>query len=107
MYKINNKLIGEFMVPNWELLKKDNYDGEIKNNLWTAVCLCSEHYLELGYHKSWNKLMTVILKICEEKHWSINATLEWLSESQERDGLYIIEDVYKAVIEYITKNKTK
>jgi len=24
-----NKLIAEFMVPNWELLKGDNYDGSI------------------------------------------------------------------------------
>ena len=57
--------------------------------------------LDTAYHNSWNWLMPVVSKISDEKHWSLNATLEWLSENQDRDGLYSIEDVYQAVVEYI------
>ena len=55
------------------------------------------------YHKSWEWLMPVVEKISDIKSWSINATLEWLSESQDRDGLYTKEDVYESVVEFINQ----
>ena len=45
--------------------------------------------------------MPVVEKISDIKSWSINATLEWLSDSQDRDGLYTKEDVYESVVEFI------
>ena len=54
-----------------------------------------------NYHASWDWLMPVVEKISDIKSWSINATLEWLSDSQDRDGLYTKEDVYESVVEFI------
>jgi hypothetical protein len=59
----NNKLIGEFMCPNWELLKKGDYEEELKGNFFIAVCLCSKDYTSLKFHKSWDWLMKVVDKI--------------------------------------------
>jgi hypothetical protein len=59
-----NKLIAEFMVPNWELLKGDNYDGGINGiDLFTAASLCAEDYENFHYHKSFDSLFRVIEKI--------------------------------------------
>lgn len=55
----------------------------------------------LLFHSSWDRLMPLVKKISDIKSWSINATLEWLSESQDRDGLYDIEDVFNSVVEFI------
>ena len=35
------------------------------------------------YHQSWDWLMPVVKKISDVKGWSLNSTLEWLSESQD------------------------
>tara|TARA_R100001086_G_scaffold131067_1_gene68029 strand:+ start:37 stop:327 length:291 start_codon:yes stop_codon:yes gene_type:complete len=88
----NNKLIAEFMgiTPNeagvYHISKYKAYD-----------------VLHLSYHKSWDWLMPVVEKISDIKSWSLNATLEWLSESQDMDGLYTKEDVYEAVVEFINQ----
>jgi len=59
-----NKLIAQFMVPNWELLKGDNYDGSINGiDLFTAAALCAEDYDNFKYHSSFNSLFRVIEKI--------------------------------------------
>jgi len=59
-----NKLIAQFMVPNWELLKGDNYDGGINGiDLFTAASLCAEDYENFHYHKSFDSLFRVIEKI--------------------------------------------
>jgi hypothetical protein len=59
-----NKLIAEFMVPNWELLKGDNYDGGINGiDLFTAAALCAEDYEDFRFHDSFNSLFRVIEKI--------------------------------------------
>jgi hypothetical protein len=60
------------------------------------------------YHQSWDWLMPVVKKISDVKGWSLNSTLEWLSESQDRDGLYDIEGIFQAVVEFINQiNKEK
>ena len=59
-----NKLIAEFMIPNWELLKSVNYNGEIeRENLYIATLMCSNEYNDLKYHTSWSRLMPVVEKI--------------------------------------------
>ena len=59
-----NRIIAEFLVPNWELLKSDEYNGGIDGkDLYIAACLCSEDYSFFAFHKSWNSLMPVINKI--------------------------------------------
>ena len=59
-----NKLIAQFMVPNWELLKGDNYDGGINGiDLFTAAALCAEDYSNFRFHDSFNSLFRVIEKI--------------------------------------------
>jgi hypothetical protein len=59
-----NKLIAQFMVPNWQLLKGDNYDGGINGiDLFTAAALCAEDYSNFRFHDSFNSLFRVIEKI--------------------------------------------
>ena len=59
-----NKLIAEFMVPNWELLKTGDYDGGIEGiDLFTAASLCAEDYSNFRFHDSFNSLFRVIEKI--------------------------------------------
>tara|TARA_R100000963_G_C4637253_1_gene101164 strand:+ start:1304 stop:1579 length:276 start_codon:yes stop_codon:yes gene_type:complete len=89
----DNKLIAEFM--GLVVSDRENYTSELHTNVDA----------DLKYHTSWDWLMPVVEKISDIKHWSINATLDWLSESQDRDGLYEKEDVYKAVVEFINQNK--
>jgi hypothetical protein len=78
-----------------------------KDNELIAEFMSMEDHQEMGeyvtpnYHKSWDWLMPVVEEIGDRKKWSLNYTLEWLSESQGRDGLYDIEDIFKAVVEFI------
>lgn len=59
----NNRMVGEFMVPNWEDLKSEDYDGTVDaKDLHTAVCLCSGNDEDLRYERSWNALMPVVKK---------------------------------------------
>ena len=90
----SNKLIAEFM--GYEIFYRPYSNGFIK---LSETELCDVDDLE--YHTSWDALMPVVESISDIKGWSINATLEWLSESQDRDGLYNIEDIYNAIIEFI------
>jgi hypothetical protein len=63
---------------------------------------------EMKFNTSWDWLMPVTEKISDIKGWSLNSTLEWLSESQDRDGLYDIEGIFQAVVEFINQiNKEK
>ena len=88
----DNKIIAEFM----EVLHQ---------GIFPPVTIGERMYTldELQYHTSWDWLMPVVEKISDIKSWSINATLDWLSESQERDGLYNISDINKSVVEFINK----
>jgi|15BtaG_2_1085339.scaffolds.fasta_scaffold04415_2 hypothetical protein len=86
----SKKLIAEFM--GYEILYRPYSNGFIK---LSETELCDVE--DLKYHTSWDALMPVVKAISDKKGWSLNATLEWLSESQDRDGLYNIEDIHKSV----------
>ena len=84
--------------------------AELKQNELIAEFMKQEDHQEMGeyvtpdYHKSGDWLMPVVEKIADEKNWSLNYTLEWLSETQYRDGLYDIEGIFQAVVEFIVKS---
>ena len=88
----NIKIIAEFMglCP----LSRSGFISDKNQEYYESLS-------DLQYHTSWDWLMPVVEKISDIKSWSINATLEWLSESQDRDGLYAQEDVYESVVEFI------
>ena len=98
--KTDNELIAEFMGLPTEVFKPsaiiNYYYKEYNSGTWYE-----EH--ELSYKVSWDWLMPVTEKISDIKGWSLNSTLEWLSESQDRDGLYDKEDIFQAVVEFINQ----
>ena len=52
------------MVPNWQDLNSPDYGTVNKgNDLFIAVCLCSNTPEHLRFHNSWNSLMQVVDKI--------------------------------------------
>jgi hypothetical protein len=90
----NNRLIAEFMNYNLEIVNNEVYfthDDMLES-------LSDE---ELHYDTDWNWLMEVVEKISDILHYSLNATLDFLSEKQESDGLYTKEEVYNACVEFI------
>ena len=97
----DNKLIAEFM--GFQKTDIGWYDSnEIVPPMYDGNTF--DEY-ELSFDTSWDWLMPVVEKISDIKHWSINATLEWLSEEQDRDGLYSIKDVNEAVVKFIEEEK--
>jgi hypothetical protein len=116
--KEENKLIAEFLGYKIENKKYQSIEyhssneshwewneGEIVTLNGNEVCDSSQEPFysleDLPFDSDWNWLMEVVDKISSELHYSINATLEFLSEEQNRDGLYGIKDVYEAVVEYV------
>ena len=97
----NNKIIAEFMGAKTDI----NVYHEIGSKMGKFDLWLPKHGIvvvsHLKYHSDWNWLMEVVEKIANIKSWSINATLEYLSESQDRDGLYTINDIYEAGLEFI------
>jgi hypothetical protein len=103
--KTDNELIAEFMgftkdskdlylIDDYSLRGEDEYQAT--------------YVSEMKFNTSWDWLMPVTEKISDIKGWSLNSTLEWLSESQDRDGLYDIEGIFQAVVEFINQiNKEK
>lgn len=71
--KENNKLISEFLYPNFvhpknkgENWEKENADVSAVNGNWSAYgALLMEDYIQLNYHKSWNNLIPALKKIME------------------------------------------
>ena len=98
--KTDNELIAEFMGH-------DTYESN--GYIMVRYSDNNERTLQdTHYHTSWDWLMPVVGKISDIKGWSLNSTLEWLSESQDRDGLYDIEGIFQAVVEFINQiNKEK
>tara|TARA_R110000796_G_scaffold149032_1_gene265903 strand:+ start:116 stop:427 length:312 start_codon:yes stop_codon:yes gene_type:complete len=98
----DNKLIAEFMgykvVDKPKVVNGENFFEYIDENNNYTYCNSL-----LKYHTSWDWLMPVMEKISDIKSWSLNGTLEWLSESQDRDGLYDKEDIFQAVVEFINQ----
>ena len=109
--KTDNELIADFMGIE-EAYNPNGNDWVLKTTTPDAYgdtdILESYKGNELQYHSSWDWLMPVTEKISDIKGWSLNSTLEWLSESQDRDGLYDIEGIFQAVVEFINQiNKEK
>jgi hypothetical protein len=105
-----NKIIGEFDVPEFALLKEPNYKGEIPSGyLFTAAALCAEDYLILNYCTSWNSLIPICHKIDNiyQQHTWMPLSKEWKEYERLCDKLdakiilYEIEPVVAAVIEFI------
>ncbi len=87
---------------------------EYKDNKLIAEFMSMEDHQEMGeyttprYDKSWSWLMPVVEKIGDLKSWSINATLEHLSDTADADGLYGLTDIYGVVVSFIeAHNKDK
>ena len=81
------------LIADW--IDQDFFEGKL-----VEEC----RYSKMKFHKDWNWLMFAVQEIARVLHWSINATLEFLSEDQDRDGLFDIEDVFDAVAKFI-KNR--
>jgi hypothetical protein len=65
-----NKLIAEFVVPNWRNLGEDKFDSlDEFNSLLVAVSMVSNQYDLLNYHSNWNQLMSVV-EMIEEMGYS-------------------------------------
>ena len=77
--------------------------GETEHGFITPFSDKPYHIGYMRFKESWDWLMPVVKKIADIKSWSLNATLEWLSESQDMDGLYTKEDVYEAALQFILK----
>ncbi len=99
----SNSLIAEFMGAEVKVWRKEERLGDdISADAWYAYFDSEAIVLEeLKYHSSWDWLMPVVEEICIIKNWSINGTLEWLSESQDRDGLMDKTEVYLSVLEFV------
>ena len=85
-----NRLLAEFEVPNWKLIKSSEYNGEIEaKNLYKAVLLSAEQYQSLKYDISWDWLMPVWRQVINEiglfmsTHEDINIAKLWLIKSKE------------------------
>ena len=89
MSKEENILIAEFLGYSF------NGKFWLKNN---------RRLYDISANFDWNFLIPIIEKISDEKHWSLNATIDWLSENYDFDGLYNIEDFYKAIVLYIKEH---
>jgi len=110
----DNKTIAEFMGCTFELktlYRKDepirielvygllDFVPEWRRRMGTAISgaeWCAVDRME--FHKSWDWLMPVIIKIANEQ--SISGTIDWL-EDKFQVGVYSIDDAYWLVVEYI------
>lgn len=107
----NNKLIAEFMVPNWADLKKDDYSNTIKQeDLYVAANLCSNNIEFLKYECSWNWLIPVVEKISKLPKIKIGLesicgnykfVITGIESSWPGDSL--IKEVYGTIIKFIKK----
>jgi hypothetical protein len=81
----DNKLIAEFMGHEFTLMPDTDGKCYTEKDSWDIIH--EDDFIVDGgwyaYNTSWNGLMPVVEKISDAKSWSINATLEWLSESQD------------------------
>ena len=103
-----NRIIAEFMVPNWKSLMGEDYDGGIDGqDLFTAACLCSEDYTNLRYFESFNSLFRAI-----EKIESLDKGLSyWITLCGHRITIEESHNIYKTesnktIVEYSGFNST-
>jgi hypothetical protein len=101
----DNKLIAEFMGHEFTLMPDTDGKCYTEKDSWDIMH--EDDFIVDGgwyaYNTSWNGLMPVVEKISDAKSWSINATLEWLSESQDRDGFYDRDGIFQSVVEFINQ----
>lgn len=57
------------------------------------------------YLLDWNALINVITKISNKKHWTLSATIEWLSDTYTVDGIDNIKEMYETVVDYLKENQ--
>lgn len=94
----NNALIARFMGLAY--CEKYRYEGWYKNVEFNNR-LCD--YDGLKYHKSWDWLMPVVLKITQNE---IYCGVDERENIMDLVGISHIEDVYHAVIEFIKWRNT-
>ena len=101
--KTNNELLTEFLglkpieVFSRYSISKDHIHVNCETEKETFESFCKS----AKFDTDWNWLMQVVEKISDIKHYSLNGTIDWLSESQDRDGLYNINDLYNACVEFV------
>lgn len=86
--KINNVFIAEKM--GWEYRKELGW--------LTPTGQILDH--ELLFDSDWNWIMKCVEYVSDKVRWSLNGTIEYLSSSQDRDGLYSKEDFYASILEW-------
>jgi len=96
----NNYLIADFM--NWNI----NSVTTMPDNLHLSnLELDNGGVIELLFNTSWDWLMPVIVKICDNNHWSIKDLEKSLSLNYGLDNFLILDDTYMAVVKYIEDEK--
>ena len=94
----------EFYDESFESKSCDSLRAEYNSDLFLYM-ISTTRLKDLKYSSSWDWLVPVIKKISNQKHWSLNAAIEWLNDEFDCDGFYNVEDLFKAVVLYIGKNK--
>lgn len=94
-----NKLIAEFMYPNFKKPNDANdliYLETCGNEYWIFACLCAEDFEGLGFHKDWNALIKVLDKIIKMEAETMSSLerdhydyLTVLPNGYDRDLIYI------------------
>ena len=102
---INNKLILEFMGE--KPMQINSKLWSMSRSPWLSVTgetsekVLNDFSESTMYDSNWEWIMPVVEKICEIKHWTINATLEWLADKFLQDGIADIKDIYNTIIKFI------
>ena len=60
----------------------------------------------LKFNSDWNWIMIAVEKISDIIGYSLNATLDFIGDGFGFDGLYNIEDVSEAVLEFVKKENS-
>jgi len=100
-------------VPNPDYKNNNNpkWNSSLETLNWATL---NEYITELKYHESWDWLMPVIKKCCDEiKETTVNTRGSWTPEDGYVSNLYTmrlsssIEDAWLEVVKYIIKNNKK
>lgn len=96
-----NKLIAEFLFPNWqEEFNNDNII--IEKGIMVKAILYSKDYEQLRYHSSWDWLMPVV-----EKIWDKTTKGEFPFETNREYSFLLlpiytnIDEVWLSVVEFL------
>ena len=118
--KENNKLISEYMYPDWVHPKEQDENWKTSNkdvkplkelagdSYFVMAQLLMEDYEALKYHKSYDALMPVVKKIQYEEGKELKKESDAWIEYYGMEAIICedIEMLYKSVVRFITaKNK--